>query len=170
MKIKGKEAGLSPIQIQILIFIAYHKHDLSNVSHLAKEFNITKPTVIDAIKTLNKKGLILKELSSTDHRRYYLKLTDLGRKTVADIYDFALPLEREIENLSPVELESLFETISKLIYRMNRLGMLTVQRTCFGCRFYEKNDDTDYCHLLQKKLLNREIRLDCPEFEVRQSS
>ena len=52
---KAKMVGLSPIQIQMLIFIAFHKQELCNVSHLAKEFNITKPTVSDAIKVLDKK-------------------------------------------------------------------------------------------------------------------
>ena len=32
---KAKLVGLSPIQIQILIFIAFHKQNLCNVSHLA---------------------------------------------------------------------------------------------------------------------------------------
>ena len=50
---KAKQVSLSPIQIQILIFIAYHKQELCNVSHLAREFNITKPTVSDAIKILS---------------------------------------------------------------------------------------------------------------------
>ena len=52
---KAKLVGLSPIQIQILIFIAFHKRELCNVSHLAKEFNVTKPTVSDAVRILDKK-------------------------------------------------------------------------------------------------------------------
>ena len=57
----AKVIGLSPIQIQILIFIAYHKQELCNVSHLAKEFNVTKPTVSDAIKVLDRKKFIVKD-------------------------------------------------------------------------------------------------------------
>jgi len=56
---KAKDLCLSPIQI--LIFVAYHKSAYCNVSHLAKEFNITKATISDAIKTLLKKELILKD-------------------------------------------------------------------------------------------------------------
>ena len=55
----AKVIGLSPTQIQILIFIAYHKTKLCNVSHLAKEFNITKPTVSDAVRVLNNKKYII---------------------------------------------------------------------------------------------------------------
>mgnify|MGYP001953763141 CR=1 FL=1 len=57
---KAKTIGLSPIQIQILIFINYHKIEFCNVSHLAKEFNVTKPTISDAVKVLVNKELIEK--------------------------------------------------------------------------------------------------------------
>ena len=162
---KAKLVGLSPIQIQILIFIAYHKQNLCNVSHLAKEFNVTKPTVSDAVRVLDRKGMIAKDFSSSDSRSYSITLTDLGIKTVDEIYDFANPLKKQIDTIDPNELENLFETMSKLIYKLNRSGILTVQRTCYGCKFYQKKEDTDYCNLLQKKLFSQDIRLDCPEYE-----
>ena len=82
---KAKQVGLSPIQIQILIFVAYHKQDLCNVSHLAKEFNVTKPTISDAVKTLDKKQLILKDYSSSDSRSYSIHLSQLGKQTVSEL-------------------------------------------------------------------------------------
>ena len=66
----AKTIGLSPIQIQLLIFIAYHKKNLCNISYLANEFNITKPTVSDAVKVLHTKKLIKKTYASKDSRRY----------------------------------------------------------------------------------------------------
>src|SRR5690606_14693713 len=67
---KAKLVGLRPIQIQILIFIAHHKQHLCNISHLAKEFNVTKPTVSDAVRILDKKGFVIKDFSSSDSRSY----------------------------------------------------------------------------------------------------
>jgi DNA-binding MarR family transcriptional regulator len=166
---KAKLVGLSPIQIQILIFIAFHKQELCNVSHLAKEFNITKPTVSDAIKVLDKKELIKKDYSSSDSRSYSIILSDLGADIVSLTYDFSNPLKKQIDGFSTSELESLFGTLSQLIYKLNRDGILSIQRTCFGCKFYQKNQESDYCNLLQKELLNNEIRLDCPEFEEKAS-
>jgi DNA-binding MarR family transcriptional regulator len=166
---KAKLVGLSPIQIQILIFIAFHKRELCNVSHLAKEFNVTKPTVSDAIKVLDKKGMIIKDYSSSDSRSYSITLSELGTDVVSQTYDFSNPLKKQIDGFSQSELESLFGTLSQLIYKLNRNGILSVQRTCYGCKFYEKNNENDYCNLLQKELLNNEIRLDCPEFEEKAS-
>lgn len=161
---KAKLVGLSPIQIQILIFIAFHKQNLCNVSHLAKEFNVTKPTISDAIKILDKKGMIRKDFSFSDNRSYSIALSDLGNDIVSQTYDFSDPLKAQIESFSQSEIDSLFGTLSELIYKLNRNGILSVQRTCFGCTFYQKKEDTDYCNLLQKELLNQEIRLDCPEY------
>lgn len=161
---KAKTVGLSPIQIQLLIFIAFHKQELCNVSHLAKEFNVTKPTVSDAIKVLDKKGMIIKDFSSSDSRSYSIGLSPLGHKMISEINDFANPLKTQLDIFGQSDLEGIFKTLSELIYKLNRSGILTVQRTCYGCKFHEKNNTADYCKLLEKELLNRDIRLDCPEY------
>jgi DNA-binding MarR family transcriptional regulator len=162
---KAKEFGLSPIQIQILIFIENHKEAYCNVSYLAKEFNLTKPTISDAIKALEKKELIVKDYSSSDNRSYTIFLSDLGKNTVSKNDDFVNPIQTEIKNILPKEQENLFTTLSSLIYQLNQKNILTVQRTCFACKFYSKNNNQHHCGLLQKELLNSEIRLDCNEFE-----
>ena len=164
---KAKSIGLSPIQIQILVFVAFHKPELCNVSHLAKEFNITKPTISDAVKMLNDKGMIEKDYSSADSRSYSISLSALGKKVVAQTSDFSQPLQTQIDRFSPAELDGLYNSLNQLIFKLNRTGLLSVQRTCYGCKFYEKNNGTHYCKLLQKELLNKDIRLDCKEFEAK---
>lgn len=162
---KAKLLGLSPIQIQILIFIAYHKSEFCHVSHLAKEFNITKPTVSDAIRALDKKGLITKKYSSSDSRSYTIGLTVTGQNMVSETSDFANPLKNQLTIVQGTDLEALFGTLGKLIYQLNKSGILSVQRTCYGCKFYSGNTHRDYCNLLDRELSNSDIRLDCPEFE-----
>ena len=162
---KAKLLGLSPIQIQILIFINYHKIEFCNVSHLAKEFNVTKPTISDAVKVLVNKGLIEKVASSSDSRSYAIQLSDSGKKVVSETENFAQPLKNQLSNINSEDLESTFKTLSQLIYKLNKIGILTVQRTCYACKFYQKNDTKHFCNLLKKELLNSEIRIDCPEFE-----
>ncbi len=166
---KAKLLGLSPIQIQILIFIAYHKSEFCNVSHLAREFNITKPTISDAIRALDKKGLITKEFSSSDSRSYSIGLSVTGNDIVTQTSDFANPIQTQLKSIGHGDLELLFGTLSKLIYQLNRSGILSVQRTCYGCKFYSHKGTEHYCNLLEKELLNADIRLDCPEFEVKHS-
>jgi len=162
----AKTLGLSPIQIQILIFIAYHKQELCNVSQLAKEFNVTKPTISDAVRVLDKKGFILKDYSSPDSRSYSILLSFSGKKIVAETENFANPIQTHLKGINQADLESVFETLSKLIYQLNSNDILTVQRTCFGCKFYDKSESKSYCTLLDKELQTTDIRLDCAEYEA----
>jgi len=162
---KAKLVNMSPIQIQILIFIMHHKNDLCNVSYLAKEYNVTKPTISDAIKTLKKKKLIFKDYSSTDSRSYTIYLTKKGKDIVSKTSDFMAPLKSQINKFDDKELDGVFKTISELIYRVNSNGILQVQRECYSCKFYKKNNDTNYCNLIKKELLNKDIQLDCSEYQ-----
>ncbi len=163
---KAKLLGLSPIQIQILIFVNYHKLEFCNVSHLAKEFNVTKPTISDAVRVLLHKALIEKVYPSSDSRRYAIQLSDSGKRIVLETENFAHPLKKQLNHINKDDLESTFITLSKLIYKLNKIGVLTVQRTCYACKFYGKTNEQHYCNLLKKTLQDSEIRIDCPEFEI----
>lgn len=162
---KAKIYSISPIQIQILLFISNHRSDLTSVSHLAIEFNVTKATISDAVRVLVSKELVEKDHSSTDLRSYTLKLSQNGVKLINDLENFTAPLQHELNQISDAELNSMYKTLTQLIYQLNRSGILSVQRTCFGCKFYENRRKSHYCLYLQKNLVDSEIRLDCPEFE-----
>lgn len=163
---KAKVHGISPIQIQILLFIAKKNIKLANVSYLAKEFNVTKATLSDAVRILLKKEYLEKDYTPTDKRRYNLILSNTGKKLVEELLDYRMPISDEIADMSEENLKVCFDTISKLIYQLNQKGIIQVQRTCFACKYYNGNKkDAHFCKLLEKKLLSQEIRLDCPEFE-----
>ncbi len=162
---KAKQFGISPIQIQILLFVRNHKSELCNISHLAREFNVTKPTISDAVRVLHKKNYLEKDFSPSDNRSYYLFTTETGKKLLKEIADYALPVKKGLETIDEKGLENLYSVMTKLIFNLNQKGVLTVQRTCFGCRFYQNQDKKHYCNLLEKQLEDTQIRLDCPEFE-----
>lgn len=163
--------GLSPIQIQILIFVAWHRRELCTVSHLAREFNITKATVSDAIRVLENKSLISKLPFPGDKRSYSIALTDSGKTIVDSTGGFSQPLKAQVDRLSSQDLEKLWDTLSRLIYQLNRSGILTVQRTCYACAHFEPANDGSpaFCRLLRKDLLTQDIRLDCPEYQEKES-
>lgn len=163
---KAKVYNISPIQIQILLFVANHKTEISNVSYIAKEFNVTKATVSDAVRILLKKEYLVKDFSPIDNRRYNLCLTTAGKKLVNNLSEYATPLEEELSSFKKQDLSSIYETITKLIFQLNQRGIIQVQRTCFNCKFYSgDNKNKHYCNLLNSKLKNQELRLDCNEFE-----
>ncbi len=163
---KAKKYGISPIQIQILLFVANHREDICNVSYLAKEFQVTKATISDAIRVLVNKKLLEKDFSPMDRRRYNLMTTSEGSELIHDLSQYALPLHNTLNNFSQKELAGLFDTITKLIYQLNQTGIIQVQRTCFNCKYYKGDrGNKHFCNLLDKKLRIQDIRLDCQEFE-----
>lgn len=163
---KAKVYGISPIQIQILLFISNHPLELSNVSYLAKEYNLTKPTISDAIRVLVEKKLLVKDYSPTDKRRFNLLVSKKGKQLVKELSDYPLPISTALEELSIKEKNEFFRTTTKLIFQLNKAGIIKVQRTCYNCLHYTGNkNDKHYCNLLEQRLKVQELRLDCNEYE-----
>lgn len=163
---KAKEHSLSPIQIQLLIFIKHHSSDKTTVSYLAQEFNFTKPTISDAIKVLEQKTLIKKNIDGKDTRSYTIQLTASGKKIVLETENFANPITEIIRKSNEADKLILWENISNLISLLNKQEIISVQRTCFNCRHYTVKNKNAFCTLLNQKLLTKDIRIDCEEFDL----
>ena len=163
---KAKEHSLSPIQIQLMIFIQHHSQDKSTISYLAQEFNFTKPTISDAIKVLEQKKLIKKYPDSIDTRSYTIQLTAQGKKIVAETEIFANPLNEIISKSKKADKLVLWDSITNLITQLNQLKVISVQRTCFNCKHHSNKGKTHFCQLLNQKLQTHNIRIDCSEFEI----
>ncbi|KXX71124.1 MarR family winged helix-turn-helix transcriptional regulator [Flammeovirga sp. SJP92] len=163
---KAKTYGISPIQIQILLFVAKHKREICNVSYLAKEFNVTKATISDAVRVLIKKEYLEKDYSPTDNRRYNLLVTSSGEDLVQQLSGYADVFNKELSSFNEQELANIFDTLSKLIFQLNQKGIIQVQRTCYNCKYYSGDKkENHHCNLLNSKLKGDEIRIDCDEFE-----
>ncbi len=164
------ETGLSPIQSQILLFMLFHNDKLLSISSFAIEFSVTKATISDAFKTLEKKGLVRKEKDIVDKRRQILKLTSDGAKLAHQIEEYSKPLDDILKNSPIVEKKVFFTTLIEILNALNDKNILAPLRMCTSCHYYELKDGKSYCNLLNALLKEEEIRLDCPEYENRQSS
>jgi len=163
---ESKENSLSPIQIQILIFLHFHSLEKCKISYLADEFNMTKATVSDSVRVLLAKELVSKEIDSTDTRSYSLTLTPEGEKIAKKVSFFASSIEKPIEKLSEAQKTVMLNGLLKLIHDLNKSGIITIQRMCYTCTNYRGDKGEHYCILLQTKLESNELRLDCPEHEL----
>ncbi|MER3499839.1 MAG: MarR family transcriptional regulator [Chitinophagaceae bacterium] len=163
---KAKKHNLSPIQIQLMIFIQHHSQDKTTISYLAQEFNLTKPTISDAIKVLEQKKLIKKYPDSIDTRSYTIQLTAQGKKIVAEAETFVNPLTDIISNSTQADKLVLWDNIISLITKLNKMDLISVQRMCFNCKHYSTKNKKHFCNLLNQKLEAKDIRIDCREFEV----
>lgn len=163
---ESKENSLSPIQIQILIFIYFHSTEKCKVGYLADEFNMTKATISDSVKVLLSKELVTKETDPIDTRSFSLSLTNVGKKTAKKASLFASSIEQPIEKLTSEQKTIMLNGLLKLIYDLNKSGIITIQRMCFTCSNYQLEKGVHYCKLLKSQLAENELRIDCQEHEL----
>jgi DNA-binding MarR family transcriptional regulator len=165
---EGKDLGISPIQIQILIFLLFHGDAKRKVSYLAQEFNMSKPTVSDAVKVLERKGFIRKEIQPGDTRSYMMHLTEEGKKVAEKMSLFANPMEKILQGWEETEKSRMLGSLLDLIYQLTQVRLISVPRMCFTCRFYGKDEkgSQHFCHLLSLPLPEPDLRIDCPEHEA----
>jgi DNA-binding MarR family transcriptional regulator len=161
---EAKGSNLSPIQIQILIFLRFHTPDKCKISFLATEFNMTKATISDAVKVLEQKSLVRRITDAADNRSHFLQLTDAGINSATHMAQFALPIADSVGKLTDTEKAFFLEKLMKTIENLQKIGIISLQRMCFNCQFYQNTPEGHFCNLLQKHLAKTELRVDCPEF------
>ena len=162
---ESKEFSLSPIQVQVLIFLAFHSEEKRTVSYLAGEFNMAKATISETIKTLEQKGLISKVYGGPDTRSYTINLTEKGKSVAENTSLFTQQLTPPLDKMRDDDKEKLLLSLSEIIHHLNKTGIITIQRMCYTCAHYLQNHEGEkhYCQLLNKPLKNNELRVDCPE-------
>lgn len=162
---ESKEHALSPIQIQVLIFLLHHSEEKRKVTYLADEFNMTKATISDTIKTLEQKELVEKHYEPHDTRSYIIQLTKKGKVIANQTSMFTQQLQIPIDKLPAEDKENLLLSLIGIIQHLNKSGVITIQRMCVTCMHYKKGESgkQHFCQLLNQKLSNRDLRIDCPE-------
>ncbi len=165
---KSKEFSLTPLQVQILIFLFTQNEEKKKVSYLAKEFNVTKATISDTVKTLEQKHLVVKDNEATDSRSFVINLTEKGNKIAGQTSSFAKEIYSSIAELSRGDKKNVLSSLIKLIIHLNKTGVISVLRMCTTCSYYRPSDDEkkDHCTLLKRDLDHVHIRVDCREHKM----
>jgi DNA-binding MarR family transcriptional regulator len=166
---ESKEFSLSPIQVQVLIFLLHHTEEKRKVSYLADEFNMTKATISDTIKTLLQKLLIRKVFEPHDTRSYIIHLTKKGKEIAEQTSMFAKQIRVPIDKLHRDDKENLLLSLLNIIRHLNQSEVITIQRMCMTCSYYQPSDQGQrhFCKLLNQQLHNKDLRIDCPEHEMK---
>lgn len=158
--------NLSPIQGQIIIYCLNHPPQLCRIGYLAKEFCLTKPTISDAVKTLERKNLLNKFNDQGDLRSINLILTEEGRKIAQQVSGFADPLQSLIAELPETRKNQLEQVLVQFTVKLKEMGALSGQRSCVSCQHSSKpgNRKSYFCNLFQEKMAPIDIRLNCQSY------
>lgn len=159
--------GLSPAQIQALLFAAYTRSDMATVGHFAGSIGTTHVTAVKILNGLVRRGLLSKSPKTEDRRVTLLSLTAQGREIVNKLDDWGQLLEDVLRSI-PEELISQFEMgLGSIISALQEKGHLVVSEPCLGCiHFLPNSGDSSaphYCKLIQKYLTHEASLQECPE-------
>jgi len=163
---EAKQYGLSPIQVQLLVFLLHYPAPKRTITFLASYFNMTKATISDAIKSLESKQLLTRKAMSGDSRSHTLHLVKAGKTLARKIEKFADPIQGTVTLLPAARQEELLECLLSLIYQLNRQLVISPQSMCLNCRFYAQKNGGHYCNLVKAALRSGDLRVDCPEFQL----
>jgi DNA-binding MarR family transcriptional regulator len=168
---EAQERGLSPIQAQFLVHLLHHGAALRRVSQLAREFDLTRATVSEAVGSLEKKGLIRRESWPDDKRVTTLRLSPTGKHTAQELATWANVVEEHLKGRSAEEKEAVMRFLMDLIGSLQKSGLITVARMCVTCRFLRPDahpgeSSSHHCALLDVPLSGSELRADCPEHKL----
>lgn len=159
--------GLSPAQIQALLFAYYTREDVATVGNFAKAIGATHVTAVKIINGLVKKGLISKMQKAEDRRVTLLALTAKGKETAQKLETWGHTLEEALQSI-PEEALSHFELgLGAVVSALEKRGTLVVAEPCLGCIHFRPNTGNPsaphYCEAIQKYLSHEASLKECPE-------
>ena len=168
---KGAAAlRLTPTQGDILALLRA-RGGPQRLSDVADGLGITRPTACDAVATLVRKGLLVKEKDAADGRAIALRLTVDGVWEADRIAHWPDFLTDAVGTLSEAEQESVFGALLKMIGALQQSGDIPVSRMCATCRHFRPDAHDDpaephHCDHFASPLGGRHLRVDCAEHEA----
>ncbi|MFY9269586.1 MAG: MarR family winged helix-turn-helix transcriptional regulator [Candidatus Manganitrophaceae bacterium] len=168
---EAKEEKISPLQIQLLVYLSHHPPGFCRVSHLAKEFEMSQATISDAVTSLEEKSLVTRVPLAEDGRVSTIQLTTKGKRAGERLASWADPLKHHLGPFSSGDKERLMMLLMEWIASLQRSGEISVSRMCISCSYFRPEahpgaDAPHHCALLDKPIAASDLRIDCPDHEV----
>lgn len=161
-----KKNGFSPLQLKLLLYTAYHKPTENTINQFVEEFKITKATVSDCIKTLEKQELLTKVLNHKDNRRFQIQLTDHGKQIISQIEEYSSPLLAVLNTEKKEDLEQLYISLFSLLSKLDAQNIMPLRRSCADCKAYRSDGiNHAFCMQLRIQLPSQNRRIDCPTYQ-----
>lgn len=164
----ARAAGLSPLQEQALLAIGRQPEIRRGAGGLAAEFDVTAPTMSDAVAALVRKGLVASG-QGADGRRRVLTLTEEGSALAVRATGWDGQLIDALTTFDERSKGQCLELLLNVIGQFAERGVIGAARVCTTCRFFQRNGSADgnhHCDLLEIALPMTDLRTDCPEHEL----
>ena len=165
------QAGLGPLQRQVLTLLRGKPDHTAQVSAIAKELVVRLPTASEAVATLERKRLVKRSRSQRDGRIVTVELTARGARACAPAVGIPNQLATATGALTSAEQVAFLKGLMKVIRNLQQQGEISVARMCVSCRFFRpyQHDDAaqpHHCDYVDAPIADQALRLDCREYEM----
>ncbi len=170
LRVRGEAAGLSPAQIQALLFLQYARPGVRTIGGLAERLGATYATTSGVADALERKQLLKRQPLPEDRRTVTLQLTAKGGREAESVEDVLAEIEAAIASLPEAEQEALQRAAQAIVLRLQAAGHVKVYEMCWGCRFFRRNAHPadprgpHHCAFVDAPLREEEAVLECPDF------
>lgn len=165
---EAREAGLTPVQAQTLLFARDTKSFATTVGNLAAYLGSSHASAIGVVDGLVAKGMLRRERGQEDKRVTLLRLTPEGEDVCRRLARWGHVLGEALAGLSGEERETLERGLGGVVWSLRAAGHLWVAEPCRGCVYFRPDaapgsPEPHRCALIEKFISEEEARRDCPE-------
>jgi len=167
---KGAAHGLTPTQVQALLFLAYARPGVRTIGGLAQRLGCTMATASGIATALERRGLLVREPWPQHRRTITLRLTPEGQALVQQVDGALDELEGIIRELSEEEQAALLRATQRIVRRLAEGGLVVVYEMCWACGFFrpyahpEDPATPHHCAFMDAPLPEADTYTECPDF------
>ncbi|MBL4684756.1 MAG: MarR family transcriptional regulator [Nannocystaceae bacterium] len=156
----ASEHGLKLVQLEALVFLSMANRYSDTPASLTEYFGLTKGTVSQTLKVLERDGLIEKRPDDSDGRVQHCGVTKRGQEIAAEA--FPAPLFTDVPAR---EDAALTRALEQLLRRLQQRNALRSFGQCRGCRLFEARGTGGRCGLTHELLSKLDTQKICREHE-----
>ena len=160
---RGLPAGLQPVHVETLLYLARCNRYSNNPQAVAEYLALTKGTVSQSLKVLERGGWIEKAADAEDRRKVRLLLTASGEQLAEDLAE-PPALQQALADGEP-PADRLTDDLRRLLAGMQRATGNRSFGICETCRFFQREEEGFRCGLTGEGLSVEDSRLICREHE-----
>lgn len=153
--------GLKIVQLEALVYLSMANRYSDTPAALTEYLGVTKGTVSQTIKALERRGLLKKRPDANDGRVVRCRLTKQGRAVVDEAYPTAL-----VRDLPKAPLAATTLALESFLQQLQRANDFQTFGVCRSCRFYQPKASGGRCGLTEEPLSARDSTLICREHEA----
>ncbi len=167
---QGESLGLSPSQIQALLFLRYARPGIRTIGGLAERLGTSYATSSEVADALERKRLLLRQPMPQDRRTVTLQLTEEGKEKTKMLENVLQEIESSIASLSESDQEVLQRAAQAIVLQLQKKGYVQVYEMCWNCAFFRRNAHPEdpqrphHCTFVNTPLPEAETILECPDF------